>query len=299
CVGGILTGWNLSQNALFTKYKIFKQISTSFVIGAVFSLVFQTVFYFSGFLESGMIYGWILGLIISFSYNALVSKGSLRKIDIPLLKKSIHENLNIIKYSYTSNVLNTIANNILPILLFSYFTKLEVGVYGMAFTILSTPMVLVAGSISKVYFQKAYTLYNHDRKALSNLTYRVCLVSFAIILAFVLCINSFGIYILEMIFSGDEWVGLRNYLLILSIWILARSPINPIASIVLVINKNHYSLLFNVYLLVVNLIAIYIGVLNDNFEYCLYTFAILSSIGYLAQLAAIMIDLNKLVKNER
>jgi len=297
-IGGILTGWNLAQNAMFTKYKLFRQISTAFILASFCSVTFQFIFYLIGWKENGLIYGWLAGLIASFFYNLRVSKERWERIDIQSFKKSVNEHINIIRYSYTSTALNTIANNILPIMVLSYFGKLEVGVYGLAMKILSTPLVLMASSISKVYFQKSVTLYHHDRKGLQGLTYRVCASSFLVILVFVLLVNTIGIYILEMFFSGNEWVGLRHYTLILSIWILARSAINPIASIMVVINRNQYSLIFNVYLLIVNLIAIYVGVSYKSFEYCLYIFAIFSSLGYTIQLIAILIDLNKIAKSE-
>lgn len=296
-IGGILTGWNLSQNALFTKYKLFKQISTAFVLSSVCSVIFQTIFYLLGWKENGLIYGWLIGLGSSFIYNIRVSKDRWDKVNVSNFKKSVTENINIIKYSYTSTALNTVANNILPLLLVSYFTTLEVGVYGLAHKILSTPLVLMASSISKVYFQKSVTLFNHNRKGLLDLTFRVCASSFIIILVIVTLLNTIGVYILEMIFKDNEWVGLRENLLILSIWILARSAINPIASIMVVINRNQYSLIFNCYLLIINLIAIYVGVQYQNFTYCLYIFSIFSSLGYIVQLIAIFIDLKKIAKN--
>jgi len=57
-VGAILTGWNNTQNALFTKFKLFKQMSVAFVVASVFSVVFQAIFYAMGKLENGLIYGW-------------------------------------------------------------------------------------------------------------------------------------------------------------------------------------------------------------------------------------------------
>lgn len=298
-VGGILTGWNLSQNAMFTKYKLFNQISTAFILASSFSVGFQFLFYALGWKENGLIYGWLVGLFASFLYNLRVSKDRWRRVDFPSFKESIRENKNIVKYQYTSTAINTVANNILPVLVILYFGKLEVGVYALSMKILSTPLVLMASSVSKIYFQKSVQLYYHNRKGLQRLTHKICLSSFLVILVFVILINTLGIYILEMIYSGDEWVGLRKYTLILSIWILARSAINPITNIMVVINRNQYSLIFNVYLLIVNSIAIYVGVYFNSFEYCLYIFAGFSSLGYFTQLIAILIDINTLAKNEK
>lgn len=294
-IGAVLTGWNLSQNNLFTKFKLFKQISTAFVLSSLVSVIFQAIFYFLGWTENGLIYGWIVGLIASFTYNARVAKGQLIKVNIPIFKESVKEHINIVKFTYPSDALNAIANNIMPILILFYFTKAEVGIYGMAFKILSVPLVLLSGSVSRVYFQKAVSLSQSNKKSLEKLTYKVIFTNVALIAGFVLVMNTLGIYLLDW-FLTESWDGLGSYVLALSFWILARSAMNPIASIVMVINKNHYSLIFNIYLLLVNFIGIYVGVQQNDFLYCVWIFSILSGIGYLVLLAAVLYNLKKNVK---
>lgn len=296
--GGILTGWNLSQNALFTKYKLFRQMSASLIIASVFSVVFQGIFYLMDWKENGLIYGWLIGLTAAFLYNLRVSKNRWDKVNLAALKTSVRKNINIVKYAYTSTALNTLANNILPILILIYFTKLEVGVYAMAIKVLATPLDLLSKSVSKVFFQKAVSIYHHDKKSLNKLSKKVSFTGFFLILGYVILINTIGIYLLEFIFEGDEWIGLRAYILIMTLWILARSFINPISEIMVVINRNQYSLIFNVYLFLVNLAAIYFGVRYDSFMVCLSVFSVFSSLGYFIQWLAVMWDLKKLAENE-
>lgn len=294
-IGSILTAWNLSQNNLFTKYKFFQQISTAFILSSIVSVIFQAIFYFLGLTENGLIYGWIFGLTASFLYNLNVSRGQLIKVDFKAFKESVIEHKNIVRFTYPSDALNAIANNILPILVLIYFTNTEVGLYAMAFKILSTPLVILASSVSRVYFQKAVGLYETDRKALKKLTLKVIFSNVGLMLGFVLFMNTLGLYLLN-IFLKNSWNGLGSFILALSFWILARSAMNPIASIVMVINKNHYSLIFNVYLLIVNLIAIFIGVQYDSFLLCVWIFSILSGIGYLVLLGLVLYYLRKDVK---
>lgn len=294
-LGAVLTAWNLTQNNMFTKYKLFKQISTAFVISSVFSVVFQAIFYFIGLTDNGLIYGWIVGLIASFLYNLRVSKGQIIKVDVPMFRQSVKEHNEIVKFTYPSDSLNAIANNILPILVIFYFTSAEVGLYGMAFKILSVPLVLLSASVSRVYFQKAVSLNHNNKKNLEKLTYKVILSNIAIIFAFVVFINTLGIYLLDL-FLKDSWDGVGSFILALSFWILARSAMNPIAPLVVVLKKNHYSLIFNIYLLLSNLIAIYLGVLKNDFLYCVWIFSVLSGIGYLVLLGSILYKLRLDVK---
>lgn len=294
-LGGLLTAWNITQNNLFTKYKFFNQISTAFVIASLFSVAFQAIFYFLGLTETGLIYGWLVGLTASFIYNARVAKGRIQKVDIPLFKQSVKEHKRIVQYTYPSDAINGIANNIMPILVIIYFTQAEVGIYSMAFKILSVPLMLLSGSVSRVYFQKAVSVGYSNKKALYALTKKVIVPNVLVIFGFVILLNTIGVYLLGIILD-DKWSDLSSYIFALSFWIMARSAMNPISPVVMVINKNHYSLIFNVYLLLVNFIALYLGVMKEDFLYCIWVFSILSGIGYLVLLVLVLIDLKKNVK---
>lgn len=292
-LGSTLTAWNLSQFFLFTKYKLYKQISFSFALSAIISVLFQTLFYFTSNEENGLIYGWMIGLLASFIFNARVTKNRVRKVDYQLFKKSIQENIKVLKYTYPSDTINTIANNIMPILIIAYFTTAEVGVYAMAFKILTMPLVLLANAFGGVFYPKAASLYQRDNEALKKLTYNTILINVALITLFVIAMNTIGIYLLEL-FLKEGWEDLRSYILALSFWIIARSLWSSISDLDAVLRKNHYSLVFNIYLLLVNFIGIYYGVLKQDFIYSAWTFSILSGIGYIGLTSFVLYKLRKL-----
>lgn len=292
-IATVLTAWNNAQNSLFTKFKLFKQMSTAFVLASTFSVLFQGIFYFVGYIENGLIYGWQVGLLVSFLYNARVTKDRLGAVNIPLLKKSVKEHFDVVRFTYPSDSINIIANNIFLILAFFYFAKAEVGIFALAFKMLTTPLVLLSGSVSRVYFQKSVNLFHQDKIQLEKLTHRVILSNVGIMFLFLVFINTFGIYLLNL-FLKEEWSGLGQYILLLSFWILARSALNPIISILMIIKKNHYSLIFNIYLLVVNFVAIYWGVFGNDFKFGILVFSILSALGYIMLTLMILIELRKL-----
>lgn len=282
-VGGILSAWNLTQNALFTKYKLFIQTSKGFVIGAFATIASQFFFLYFEIKEKGLIYGSILGLIVSLFYYLRITKSRLSIINFHQAKQSIKAHLDILKYGYLSGIINSIANNILPILILTYFTNQETGIYAMANKILVTPVILLSSSFSVIFFQKSVSLYAFDKRQLLQLTKKIVLYNASLVFIFLILINTIGIYLLK--FSLDkEWHNIELYILILSFWILSRSLVNPISSILMVIKKNHYSLLFNIYLLLINFAAIYIGHLKENILYCLGAFSLFSGLGYLALL---------------
>lgn len=296
-IGSILTGWNLSQYYLFTKYKLFKQISFAFALASITSVAFQTLFYFIELRENGLIYGWMVGLAASFIYNIRVSRSRINKVNFKLLQKSIKKNIKIVKYTYPSDSINSIANNIMPILIVTYFTTTEVGVYAMAFKILSTPLVLLASAVGGVYFQRAANLYGVDNRTLEKLTYKVILSNIGLISLFVILMNTIGIYILELFFK-EGWEELRAYLLALSFWIVARSAWSAISDLDAVLRRNQISLIFNIYLLAVNFVGLYYGVYKNDFIYSAWSFSILSGIGYLSLTGFVLYQLRKEVNEQ-
>jgi len=291
-VGGILTAWNLTQNALFTKYKLFIQTSTGFVIGAFITIISQSFFLYFEVKETGLIYGSLLGLTISFFYYLKITKSRLSAINFQLVKQSIKQHIDIVKYGYLSGVINSIANNILPILILTYFTSQETGIYAMANKVLVTPVILLSSSFSIVFFQKSVSLYNFDKRKLLNLTRKIVLSNAGLVLIFLVLINTIGVYFIDF-FLNKNWHNIELYILILSFWIIARSTVNPVSTIVMVIKKNHYSLIFNIYLLLVNFIAIYIGHLQENILYCLGVFSLFSGLGYFVLLYFIFKSLHE------
>src|SRR5690554_2035135 len=296
-IGSILTGWNLSQYYLFTKYKLFKQISFAFALASITSVAFQTLFYFIELRENGLIYGWMVGLAASFIYNIRVSRSRINKVNFKLLQKSIKKNIKIVKYTYPSDSINSIANNIMPILIVAYFTTTEVGVYAMAFKILSTPLVLLASAVGGVYFQRAANLYGVDNRTLEKLTYKVILSNIGLISLFVILMNTIGIYILELFFK-EGWEELRAYLLALSFWIVARSAWSAISDLDAVLRRNQISLIFNIYLLAVNFVGLYYGFYKNDFIYSAWSFSILSGIGYLSLTGFVLYQLRKEVNEQ-
>ena len=295
CIAGLFTAWNNVQNSLFTKYKFFKSISTGFVINAVFSVLFQFIFYWMGYKETGLIYGTIFGTVLSCAYYFSITKGRFTSIDFDLAKKTITNNKEIIKYTLPSESLNAIANNLMTILMLFYFTKEDAGFFGNASKALVVPLILLSNSMSKVFFQKSAGMMEHRAHQLYDLSKKVILYNVGAIALFLLLMNFVGIFILEWIL-GSEWKGLHIMTWILSFWILCRSAMNPIQQIVVVIKKNHYALNFNIYLVFITIATCVIGGLNKNILLTLSLYSFFAGIGYLVQLYFVMKELKRYKK---
>ncbi|WP_068596947.1 lipopolysaccharide biosynthesis protein [Vaginella massiliensis] len=293
CLGAIFTAWYNIQTSLFTKYKLFRKISMGLVLNAISTIAFQFVFYGLGFYANGLIYGTLVGTIITTFYFFSITKGRFSKIDFNLAQQTVRQNSEIVKYTLPSESLNVIANSIMNILLAFYFAKTDVGFFAMASKVLVTPLVLLSNSMSKVFFQKSAKMAHAKAHQLYDLSKQVMRYNVGLIAIFLLLMNTVGVYILEWIL-GDAWRGLDVYVWILSFWVLCRSALNPIQSVVLVIKKNHYALLFNVYLVVITFVSVFIGGSKHDIKFTLMLYSFLAGLGYLVQLYFVLKALKKL-----
>ncbi len=292
-ITGLFTAWYNLQTSLFTKYKLFNTISKGFVMNAFVSVAFQFVFYFLGYQSNGLIYGTIIGTIVSCIYFFSITNGRLKKPEWKLFQSTLAKNKEIVKYTLPSDSLNAVANNLMPILIVFYFTKIEVAFFAMSAKMLVTPLLILSNAMSKVFFQKSANMISHQPQKLYDLSLKVILYNVGAIAAFLLGMNVVGVYILEWVL-GDDWVGLNVYVFILSFWIMCRSAMNPIAQIVVVIRKNHYALYFNIYLVLVTVFAVLIGGARKDMLTTLYVYSVLAGIGYLIQLYFVLRHLKRL-----
>jgi O-antigen/teichoic acid export membrane protein len=291
-LASIIFSFNKIHESFFTFRKTFIPISNAKVLIVIFNICFQLAL-FVRFNLSGLVVGNILSIFIINIYYLKKNKKYFNKIDIEQLKNSIKTSKSILKYNFPSTLINSLAINLMPILIVTYFNLNDSGVYFLSLKLLGTPLFLISSSISQVYYQKSSEMFYTSKENLFTLTKKIVLTNIVIMIIFIILINTIGIYFLELLFDKN-WDDLRLYTLILSFLILARSSFNPISNIIIVLNKNHVSLIFNSYLLFVNLAAILFGYLSNSLINTIIFLSIFGGLGYIALLIYFMKRLKEL-----
>ncbi len=276
--GSIIVTYNLINESYFTYRKQFLVISNTKIITTICNVIFQFGMYYY-YHNIGLIIGYLLSQIILLIYCFYKNRKSITRVNFNDIKKGIKENKTIIKYLLPSNTINTIANHLMPILILAFFNAEKAGVYFFSIKLLGVPLFLISSSISQVYFQKSSELINKNKSELLKITKKIISSNILIMILFLVAINTLGTYFLNLYFE-NKWENLNTYIFILSFLILARSCFNPISSLIVVLNKNLIGLYFNSYLFVVNLIALYFGVINNEIIHTIIILAIFGAIGY-------------------
>ena len=289
--GAIFFSFNKTHELYLTHKERFKPISNAKIATILFSLVFQFILYKS-FSFNGLVYGNIISIILISGYYFNLNKSEIQTIDFTLLKSTLKENNTVFKHLLPANLINSIAISVSPILITLFFGIEFYGIYYLSIKILSTPLYLITSSVAQVYYKESDKLFKVKHPKLLNLTKKVVLSSIGIMLVFLILLNTVGIYFLEIILHKN-WENLRLYTLILSFLVFAKSAFIPISDIIIVLNKNYFSLLFSIYLLVINFLSFYIGYLYGNIVLAIFIISVLGGIGYFYQLFYFLKELKK------
>ncbi|PIF44067.1 O-antigen/teichoic acid export membrane protein [Chryseobacterium sp. 52] len=280
---GIFSGflYLFTNNAkyLLAKKKLFKLISVLTIVDSVVSFLFQVIFVFIK-IENGLVIGSLIGYIAAFLTALYCSRKYFVKPDLKRYIANAKKRPELFKYSYPSTLINALGNNIMPILISLYFADSLLGEYSLAVKIMSVPLLLISSSIATVYYPRAAELNNRgrSRSELFAYTKKMSLTNFYIIFALYILINIAGIPILEMFFNKN-WEHLGLFIFLMSFGYLTRSLINPISDILTILKRNNVALVFNIYLFLANIAAIFIGK-EKGITYLVGIFSLFLFIGY-------------------
>jgi len=277
-----------------TRKSFFKTIASARFITAICTVGFQYLFFY--YSEFGLVFGYLTSVFIVLVFYLLKTNNLLHFPKFPSLKKQLKQHKNIFKFAFPSGLINTIALHIMPILIFTYFSSKSSGVYALSFKIVSVPLFLISSSVSQVYFQKASELYNTSRHKLYDLTKKLVKTNIITMIVVLILINTIGIYLLNLFFD-TQWDGLNMFVLILSFFVLGQISFSPISSIIIITNKMHIGFIFNISLLIINVLAIIIGNYYNNIIYTILVLSIFGGSGYVLLLYYFLKHL-KLLKHE-
>ncbi len=243
-----------AQNSIFgywfTRTKNFKVPSLARSFSGAGTALAQTAIALGGVVSGlGLIGGYILGQISSFLWYIFMFFKTGERIPVKSLSlKGILEQAKEHKkfplFSSWNVVLNTIARNLPPLLLVSYFSVEEAGYFAIGIRLLNMPLNTFGMSVGQVYYQQI-ARYKEQGIAMLPLMKSTILKLLAIIILPLLVILFFGEQLFGFVF-GESWVTAGTIAAIMVPFYLIRFIASPISSVFAVLGKQHLSLLWQV-----------------------------------------------------
>ena len=160
--------------------------------------------------------------------------------------------------------------------------------------LLSVPVTFINSSFSKVFFLRASEIFNQNPAKLHSFVKKYTLQLFLGLL-----IPFLAIFFLSKPFIHfalkDEWLTVGIYIQLLAALFYLRSVYNPLSHLEEVLKKNHIGLIFNLFLFLVNLGAIFYGVfVAKDFITTIYIISFGLPFGYLGMILYFLILTNRL-----
>ena len=277
-IGAILKALESSYLSYLLSQKSFKEIAFSRVLFTLIRYTIQIgIFFFIP--DFGLILGFITAAVILLFYFYQKTGNLFTLISFHDFKKTLKDNLNLVSYGVLSDNLNAINLNLIPIIAGIYFSDSEIGWYFLAVVLLSAPVTFINTSFSKVFFLRASEIKNDDQTQLYGFVKKYTFQLFiGLLIPFLLIFflsNPFIDFLLK-----DEWLKVGYYIQLLSVLYYFRAIYNPISYLEEVLKKNHIGLIFNIFLLLGNLSAIFSGVYINSFSTTIQIISFILPIGY-------------------
>ena len=219
----------------FIRQKKFKNKALAKIIESVTYLVFAFSLYFViGENEYGLAFGKILGIVLGVLFLFKLSQYKLPKFTFEDLKYLLHKYREFPVHNMPSNFINVISLQILVIFLGLYYSKAEVGFFGLANMVIITPISFISQAVSSIFFQKIVEDVHRDNY---RLVYNTFLKTFYLLSAIsvpgFLVLWLFSESLIPIIF-GSNWMLTGKVAKILSLVFLIQMVVGPISSTILI-----------------------------------------------------------------
>lgn len=238
------------------KHLNFKYLAISDILGAVIGLVVAIVTAIKGFGVYALVYGALIQYAIS---NGIYFINGLRERDL-ILYYSYNETRPFLKigiYQVGGQVINYFNRDLDILLIGKFFGSEILGGYSLAKQLVKRPMQILNPIISKVA-TPVFAILQKDKHQLK--------INFLSFLNTVATINFIAYAMLALlaypavvVLYGKEFLDITLLVQILSVYMFLRSVGSPVGSLLTATGRTDFDLYWNLFVLLVTPIAIYIA----------------------------------------
>lgn len=269
-------GLQLIRNILISN-KLFGKLSVLEVIRVLATGILQTLFFVIP--ETGLFLGIVIAQITTFVYfffnlpeTQAFRMVAYQKRELVLARRYV----NFPKYSVPSELFNYLSSQLPVFMIKPFFGGTMLGLYSFSHRYLSIPVQLTSISIGSVYVQKAQSLKKLPEE-LGSLTFELFRKQFLLAIIPFTVLSLWGNVIFRLVF-GAEWEFSGTLSQLIAPWLFVVFIGSPLANILVVMEKQKISMIFNIVMLFFRALALAIGglILKD----IILTIALFSLVGF-------------------
>jgi O-antigen/teichoic acid export membrane protein len=246
----------------------------------------------------------ILGLVYKFNNFGLILGNQIGRFlavlmhlkkNIPREKRSLCENVSwqgILKaarnyknyplFILPGTIVENLKNQAAIYFIGFGFSKVILGNFSIALSVLSAPIQILANSISSVFLEKVNRLYLTDRAKIP------VFVNELLIKLFIIGLLPFSLLVvfseeLIVFFLGENWQMAGKFTSILGSYFFVLLLISPIIPVLQVFKKERQIFIFNTSGFIINVVSLSIGLYFANIDLLILLFSLSNFILYLIQ----------------
>lgn len=267
---------------LSIRFKNFKSISIINIVNVSTSILFQFLLSKTSLKDIGLIIGYMVGTLAAVILLYIKNKKIFIIKNIKTLFLNVKKQLLRYKkfpiFNLPATLINISANQA-PNILLNTFGQSVIGQFSLSQRILGSPITLFSSSITHVFKERAssdYRKYGNCRDIFIKTLKSLFLMSF---IPFIL-IFIFSPKLIPIIF-GSEWEMAGIYIQALTVMYFFKFIVSPLTYVIIIAEKQNLNLILQLLLLIVTVISIYLGVIQNNPLNSIILYSISYSIIYL------------------
>lgn len=250
----------LTMDYLFIQSSNYTSISFSRIVRSGSSGLIQTSTGFAGY-SSGLIYGFMIGKILTLIFY-LWRMGSKKLLAIyksqsQLIRTVLTENLKQPLYILPTTLVSSGATELVIFIIGSIFGGYELGLYSLAYRVISIPSLLIGTSIGDVFFKESSSMIQESR-SIVLLTLKTWLILFGIAVIPMAALWLFGPEIVSFVF-GVEWMVTGQITTILAPYILFSFMSSSTGKLFISLNQQNFSFYFSLLIFIARISGLFIG----------------------------------------
>lgn len=225
-------------NHWFVRQKKFKHKAYSKLIETSTYVALSVVlFYVLGENNFGLALGKVLGVFVAFCVLVNYLKIRIKLPEFSKLKHVLIEYKVFPLYNTPSNFVNVIGLQLIIIFIGIYFTKEQLGYFGLANMIVLLPVSFISQSMGSIFFQKVSELINQNKYIEVQKTFYQTLLLLLLIAIPGFLVLYFGGSYLFTFFYGTQWALSGIIASQLAIVFLFQTVSSPLGMLLIAVDK--------------------------------------------------------------
>ena len=296
-LGVLFSATNLVLNQFITRKEKFSVYATSQVSFVALRFVFSYLFFYFGFTQYGLVFGFTLAtilIIIYLSYSTEIYKEtiSLKKI---YFFAAFRKHKNLVIFNTPSNVINILIINFPLFFILKNFGLEAAGLFGLAYRMVMLPVTLVNKAIGQVIYKRFSSMSILDKTMFAFIIKNILFLTLSFP-GFAL-LYLFGEEIFSFIF-GVEWRVAGEYAALMTPFIFLSFLISPLSYYFVAYDKSDLLMVISILFLGGLILASVLFEFIDESDF-IKTYTLINVAYYMTVLAAVLFGIKRAQSNAK